>query len=619
MAATALHQEFRLYETDSMVVLITAGEGSEGIIIERSAPTKVTLVKSSTPVPPASRTRRTRKVYGVLGIIELGPGDARLLVVAQRSAVGAVPLPLYRCDAVEAVKLGREGGSGATATTASPDTAELARLLARFLAVPSLFVAYDWDATHTAQRRAAIPAEMRALPLWCRADQRFFWNSHLVRPLTDAGADRWVLPAFMGHAASTSVRVGGESLRLGIVSRRSRHMAGTRLFVRGVDALGNVANAVETEQLLICGSGDLASFVQVRGSIPVHWSQLPDLRYKPPPMLTARRDANAAASRAHFESLLATYGAPVHCVNLVDQKGKELVLANEYAACVRELMDAGLKVGYTVFDYHKEGSRKLPTLLAALDGTTRQIGFFLATATGGPDQQQVQSGVLRENCVDNLDRTNVVQSMIGRRVLETQLQRLGVFKSATESVPDHPQLFQVHKILWADNADVISTQYSGTGALKNDVTRTGKRTLRGMYDDGTNALVRYWKNNFTDGDLQDAYNFFLGHFVPSTTVTAAAPSTSASQQPPMFAAGANKLLGAALVFVLIVLLASLLYLPRIISKADFQSFVLVVLSYVAVLFAVMFTIRKHGRTLVNNPRLALAKNAMAVLAEKKSK
>ena len=58
------------------------------------------------------------------------------------------------------------------------------------------------------------------------------------------------------------------------------------------------------------------------------------------------------------------------------------------------------------------------------------------------------------------------------------------------------------KNMWADNADFCSIQYAGTGALKTDFTRTGKRTFRGMLRDGYNSAVRYWKNNFQDGFRQ---------------------------------------------------------------------------------------------------------------------
>lgn len=60
--------------------------------------------------------------------------------------------------------------------------------------------------------------------------------------------------------------------------------------------------------------------------------------------------------------------------------------------------------------------------------------------------------------------------------------------------------------VWADNADIVSTQYSGTGALKTDFTRTGKRTRMGALKDGINSLTRYYKNNFADGFRQVRVN-----------------------------------------------------------------------------------------------------------------
>lgn len=42
--------------------------------------------------------------------------------------------------------------------------------------------------------------------------------------------------------------------------------------------------------------------------------------------------------------------------------------------------------------------------------------------------------------------------------------------------------------IWTDNADRMSIMYSGTPALKTDFTRTGKRSFRGIINDGNNSL-----------------------------------------------------------------------------------------------------------------------------------
>ena len=83
---------------------------------------------------------------------------------------------------------------------------------------------------------------------------------------------------------------------------------------------------------------------------------------------------------------------------------------------------------------------------------------------------RLQTGVFRTNCIDCLDRTNVVQSMIAKRVLERQLKDSKILNEGESPADD--SLFEfIFKNMWADNADACSFQYSGTGALKTDFTR----------------------------------------------------------------------------------------------------------------------------------------------------
>lgn len=62
-------------------------------------------------------------------------------------------------------------------------------------------------------------------------------------------------------------------------------------------------------------------------------------------------------------------------------------------------------------------------LIDKLGASLQQIGWSV-----GEDDKIVirQSGVLRANCMDCLDRTNVVQSAIGGWALQKQLTELGL-------------------------------------------------------------------------------------------------------------------------------------------------------------------------------------------------
>jgi hypothetical protein len=52
------------------------------------------------------------------------------------------------------------------------------------------------------------------------------------------------------------------------------------------------------------------------------------------------------------------------------------------------------------------------------------------------------------------------------------------------------QVDVLFRVMWADHGDEISCQYAGTGAMKSAFTRTGKRDLRGLLDDGSKSLTR---------------------------------------------------------------------------------------------------------------------------------
>ncbi|KAG3101235.1 hypothetical protein PI125_g14516 [Phytophthora idaei] len=110
-------------------------------------------------------------------------------------------------------------------------------------------------------------------------------------------------------------------------------------------------------------------------------------------------------------------------------------------------------------------------------------------------------------------------SLFTRRTVLMALQ-LYPFNSAGNdngnSVLDSPyHSFEVvFKNAWADNADYVSRMYAGTGALKTDFTRTGRRTIAGTLQDGVNSVTRYYLNNFSDGIRQDSFDLLVGNFTP---------------------------------------------------------------------------------------------------------
>jgi phosphatidylinositol 4-phosphatase len=123
----------------------------------------------------------------------------------------------------------------------------------------------------------------------------------------------------------------------------------------------------------------------------------------------------------------------------------------------------------------------------------------------------LQKGVFRVNCIDCLDRTNVVQTVFARNILHKMLHKLSLCEEPTGDPFEgfNPVFEERFKNIWADHGDLLSLAYSGTGALKSDFVRKGKRSLKGNIDDGINSCKRFVINNFIDGHNQDCHDFFL--------------------------------------------------------------------------------------------------------------
>jgi hypothetical protein len=303
------------------------------------------------------------------------------------------------------------------------------------------------------------------------------------------------------------------SSTLTIIARRSAKRPGTRQWRRGADTDANVANFVESEQIVEFHDGSITSFVQVRGSIPVMWSQTPNLKYKIP-ISIGPSGRSEAVLKSHVSSLSQNYGA-VTAINLANLTGREGRLSDAYASAAEAVSKEISNFKFVPFDFHKEcGSTKYQNLSKLWDQISGMHKDFGCLTVNGQAPTSRQTGVFRTNCIDTLDRTNVVQGMLARKSLEGVLHAKGLLAEGEGFSTAYPDLEKIFRVIWADHGDEISRQYAGTGAMKSAFTRTGKRDLAGLLDDGVKSMTRYFLNNFKDGGKQDALDLVTGTFKP---------------------------------------------------------------------------------------------------------
>ncbi|CAK5264936.1 unnamed protein product [Mycena citricolor] len=353
------------------------------------------------------------------------------------------------------------------------------------------------------------------LPLWRRVDRQFWWNEWMSKPFVDAGVHPFVLPVMQGYFQSSTFNVPSESEEVTpadytIISRRSRDRAGLRYQRRGIDDDAHVANFVETETILRLereGSPNIFSYVQLRGSIPLFWTQT-GLALKPPPVLATDRThaQNLDAIRRHFLRTIPRYG-PHTVVNLAEQHGKEGQVTGAYRDYMAELAEKDAV--YHEYDFHQETKgmkyENISQLIDTMERTFEQQGYLWIS---GNYTMSSQKGIYRVNCIDCLDRTNVVQSAFARHVMNNQLSAVALTHPSSDGRTEADNVFND---VWANNGDAISRAYAGTSALKGDFTRTGKRDLSGMLNDGVNSLARMYTSTFSDWFSQAVIDFTLGN------------------------------------------------------------------------------------------------------------
>ncbi|KAG2231346.1 SacI homology domain-containing protein [Thamnidium elegans] len=596
-----MYKDFKLYITHKAYVLAPT-TGSNLSVHRETGELELTET-----IPAAAEQENTLNVYGLMGFIKLWAGDY-MLIITKREKIGTIHnKTIYRVAGFQILPLASNLSN--LNETQRAEEQNFVNLLETHLKNNTFYYSYDYDLTQSVQRQNQFGPDMVSAPLYKRADERFFWNRFVSSKLIDAKFDvsDFILPVMQGFVEINNCQINNKNFSWGLITRRSRHRPGARYFSRGIDAEGHVSNFVETEQLvlydgpssktqLVEGKIEL-SYVQTRGSIPVYWTQVINLKYTPRLWIGENRKSLAAA-RAHFDEQIRIYG-PQILVNLINKKGYELPMGQAYARTVEQLNDP--RIYYTHFDFHSECSKmrwhRIQLLVDQLKDKLVEQGYtYIDSTEKTPVIKKTQTSVVRSNCMDCLDRTNVVQSTLARWVLTEQLRQVGILEP-NQKVEDQESFMNSYRNTWADNADGVSCVYSGTGALKTDFTRTGQRTKAGALQDLSNSIVRYVKNNFLDGTRQDSFDLFLGRYKLGNDAAAKTHNLFEDHKPLRV-----RVVPYILIFALFMLLLNIVR-PGYSGFKSVSSYLLLLLFWISVLISGVRFALQHGDQFVQWPCL----------------
>ncbi|MFT7818485.1 synaptojanin-1 isoform X7 [Arapaima gigas] len=421
--------------------------------------------------------------YGILGVLRLNLGDAMLhslVLVSGCSSVGKVQdSEVFRVTATEFVSLRND-----------PSDEDRISDVRKLLNSGNFYFAWSssgvsMDLSLNAHRRIKEDT----------TDNRFFWNQSLHLHLKHYGVncDDWLLRLMCGGVEVRTIYAGHKQAKACVISRLSSERAGTRFNVRGTNDDGQVANFVETEQVIFLDD-KVSSFIQIRGSIPLFWEQ-PGIQVGSHRVKLSRGfEANAPAFERHFCTLRRLYGKQL-IINLLGMKEGEHMLSKAFQSHLKASEHSAV-VKMINFDYHQmvKGGKadKLHSVLKPqVKKFLEECGYFYYSAEGGV--QRCQSGTIRSNCLDCLDRTNSVQAFFGLEMLPKQLEDLGL----TEKPQLVARFQEVFRSMWSVNGDSISKIYAGTGALDG-------KAKAGKLKDGARSVTRTIQNNFFDSSKQEA-------------------------------------------------------------------------------------------------------------------
>ena len=358
----------------------------------------------------------------------------------------------------------------------------------------------------------------------------FCWNYFHIKEFFNLVKNRaWINFFIYGYFGQTVCNIKGLRLLVSVIARRNRHYAGMRYLKRGISDDGNVANDVETEQILEeinttwTDRPKLSSFIQIRGSIPIYWYQNQSAFYLKPIININLSDIKFEATKRHFASLLERYGHPCIVCNLTkkneDGKPQETLLNEWYlhgVNYVNNQIDEHLeKIYYYQYDLKNERNKKnfYKQYYITCSKLIDKINLFLFMPNlKNKYHISLQNGVVRTNCIDCLDRTNVFQQILGIAVMVLQLKHLGFNEKFPENKNEN--IYGVLTELYIKMGHELSNQYTGSLALKQTITdeRNFIDKMIGSVNEIIIACKRNVMNYFSDQPKQNAMNLFLGKY-----------------------------------------------------------------------------------------------------------
>ncbi|EPX75158.1 inositol-polyphosphate 5-phosphatase [Schizosaccharomyces octosporus yFS286] len=332
----------------------------------------------------------------------------------------------------------------------------------------------------------------------------YCWNQFMIREFTTHFDETKIgeklpsllLRCFRGYVESYDNGV----FAMAVISKLSSYGSQQMYPPSGLDDDASCSLFVETE-FVVQAEKKLASFLQVRGTVPCFWEQEYSSWYGMNVSFTTSEKASQGPCNRHFMKLQRAY-KEIYVLDLLDDGKVEGPLKEAYKHHLILLpFPVVTKQFHSSLD--ENNSNYEATFMNFVQETIKDMSFSLQNVELNTSSS-VQNGVIRTNDIDCLGRTNLAQWKISETMLEN------LFNSVNAELSDG--IRDIHGHLWSNNGDAIAKLVTGVGSIGSSISRKGYSSLSGSLSDLTKTFGRMYLGRFPDEETQNTILYLLGAF-----------------------------------------------------------------------------------------------------------
>lgn len=339
-------------------------------------------------------------------------------------------------------------------------------------------------------------------------DYGFVWNNGWRKPFEILGIPQVCTNLIQGVCVSKEFI--NFRFSLAYVCRRSVLNPGTRYAARGLNDLNSPGNEVECELIFFKGD-QFWSERWRRGSIPIRWKTVLSSKLATPKHRVDKDYFKGTIE--YFKGLLDRYGSDtvIRCVSLLQTESdhSESQIKDFFKKALSRLFENGIEnVFLTPFDLnrhlHEDGSGEaMMDFLSYIGPLSESDGFTHGTLPCSVAESQ--KGLMRFNCADSLDRTNLATFYYAMKMTADWCKSNSTGLSATPNAdPFLPNLIIHQSIIdflarvFVESGNVVSQLYTNTQAIKTNAIKKFAPSIVVTTNDTNISVQRRLQNVMID-------------------------------------------------------------------------------------------------------------------------